>query len=259
MRLEVRRCAEHGAPAARPPGGAPSAARDGRRGSASGAARCAAARASPPRRRAIGRPGQHRQRVPADRPRPLPRSRAAPARRTPDRPRSVPARAWIAPAAAYPAALPVGQSSWIPPAGRHEVVVPPRKTSLTRSPPPGFPLLPDDPSPALSLPPTWPAQGEHKLGMVDGDRVGVTGWSYGGYMTTWLTGHYPSVWKAAVSGAAPTRLGDGLRHLLLPDRRHLLLRRLAVDRQGPRHLARTVTDLRRPARHRTYPDHGRCR
>ena len=43
-----------------------------------------------------------------------------------------------------------------------------------------------------------------KLGMVDNTRVGVTGWSYGGYMTTWLTGHYPSSWKAAVSGAALT-------------------------------------------------------
>jgi dipeptidyl aminopeptidase/acylaminoacyl peptidase len=42
-----------------------------------------------------------------------------------------------------------------------------------------------------------------KLGIVDPDHIGVTGWSYGGYMTTWLTGHYP-VWKAAVSGAALT-------------------------------------------------------
>ncbi len=42
-----------------------------------------------------------------------------------------------------------------------------------------------------------------KLGMVDAQRIGVSGWSYGGYMTTWLTGHYP-LWKAAVSGAALT-------------------------------------------------------
>ncbi len=42
-----------------------------------------------------------------------------------------------------------------------------------------------------------------KLGIVDPDRIGVTGWSYGGYMTTWLTGHYDN-WKAAVSGAALT-------------------------------------------------------
>ena len=43
-----------------------------------------------------------------------------------------------------------------------------------------------------------------KLGMVDSSRIGVSGWSYGGYMTTWLSGHYPSVWKAAVAGAALT-------------------------------------------------------
>lgn len=41
-----------------------------------------------------------------------------------------------------------------------------------------------------------------KLGIVDRHRIGVSGWSYGGYMTDWLTGHYPRVWKAAVSGAA---------------------------------------------------------
>ncbi|TAN08017.1 MAG: S9 family peptidase [Rhodanobacteraceae bacterium] len=42
-----------------------------------------------------------------------------------------------------------------------------------------------------------------KLGDVDTGRIGVTGWSYGGYMTTWLTGHY-NVWKAAVAGAPLT-------------------------------------------------------
>jgi dipeptidyl aminopeptidase/acylaminoacyl peptidase len=40
-----------------------------------------------------------------------------------------------------------------------------------------------------------------KRGFVDGSRIGVSGWSYGGYMTSWLIGHY-DVWKAAVSGAA---------------------------------------------------------
>jgi hypothetical protein len=30
------------------------------------------------------------------------------------------------------------------------------------------------------------------------------GWSYGGYMTTWMIGNYPEVWKAAVAGAAVT-------------------------------------------------------
>lgn len=42
-----------------------------------------------------------------------------------------------------------------------------------------------------------------KLGFVDENRIGVSGWSYGGYMTTWLTGHY-DIFKAAVSGAALT-------------------------------------------------------
>lgn len=40
-------------------------------------------------------------------------------------------------------------------------------------------------------------------GMIDNDKIGVTGWSYGGYMTVWLAGHYPG-WKAAVAGAAVT-------------------------------------------------------
>ncbi len=39
-------------------------------------------------------------------------------------------------------------------------------------------------------------------GFVDKANIGVTGWSYGGYMTSWLIGNYPNVWKAAVSGAA---------------------------------------------------------
>src|SRR2546430_14087907 len=44
-----------------------------------------------------------------------------------------------------------------------------------------------------------------RLGVVDTTRVAVSGWSYGGYMTTWLTGHY-HLWKAAVAGAAVTNL-----------------------------------------------------
>ncbi len=40
-------------------------------------------------------------------------------------------------------------------------------------------------------------------GLIDPQRMAVTGWSYGGFMTTWLAGHYP-VWKAAVAGAAVT-------------------------------------------------------
>lgn len=40
-----------------------------------------------------------------------------------------------------------------------------------------------------------------KMGIVDTDKIGVSGWSYGGYMTSWMIGHY-HIWKAAVSGAA---------------------------------------------------------
>jgi dipeptidyl aminopeptidase/acylaminoacyl peptidase len=41
-------------------------------------------------------------------------------------------------------------------------------------------------------------------GFVDETRLGVSGWSYGGYMTTWMLGNYPDVWKAGVAGAAVT-------------------------------------------------------
>lgn len=40
-----------------------------------------------------------------------------------------------------------------------------------------------------------------KMGSIDTDKIAVTGWSYGGYMTSWMIGHY-HIWKAAVSGAA---------------------------------------------------------
>lgn len=46
-----------------------------------------------------------------------------------------------------------------------------------------------------------------KLGIVDESKIAVSGWSYGGYMTSWLEGHY-DVWKAAVAGAAVNNLVD---------------------------------------------------
>jgi dipeptidyl aminopeptidase/acylaminoacyl peptidase len=44
-------------------------------------------------------------------------------------------------------------------------------------------------------------------GFVDAARIGVSGWSYGGYMTSWLIGHY-NIWKTAVAGAAVTDFQD---------------------------------------------------
>jgi dipeptidyl aminopeptidase/acylaminoacyl peptidase len=42
-----------------------------------------------------------------------------------------------------------------------------------------------------------------KRGFVDESRIAVSGWSYGGYMTTWMIGHY-QIFRAAVAGAAVT-------------------------------------------------------
>jgi dipeptidyl aminopeptidase/acylaminoacyl peptidase len=41
-----------------------------------------------------------------------------------------------------------------------------------------------------------------RQGFIDESRIGVSGWSYGGFMTSWLIGHY-HIWKTAVSGASP--------------------------------------------------------
>jgi len=46
-----------------------------------------------------------------------------------------------------------------------------------------------------------------KQGFVDESRIGVSGWSWGGFMTSWLIGHY-HIWKAAVSGAAVNSHAD---------------------------------------------------
>ena len=41
-----------------------------------------------------------------------------------------------------------------------------------------------------------------QLGLIDTSKIGISGWSYGGYMTSWLNGKYPDKWKAALEGAA---------------------------------------------------------
>jgi dipeptidyl aminopeptidase/acylaminoacyl peptidase len=46
-----------------------------------------------------------------------------------------------------------------------------------------------------------------KRGFIDANKIGVTGWSYGGYMTSWLIGHY-QMWKAAMAGAPVTDMYD---------------------------------------------------
>ena len=43
---------------------------------------------------------------------------------------------------------------------------------------------------------------------IDSDRMAVGGWSYGGYMTSWLIAHYPDAFDAAVSGAAVNSMLD---------------------------------------------------
>jgi dipeptidyl aminopeptidase/acylaminoacyl peptidase len=43
---------------------------------------------------------------------------------------------------------------------------------------------------------------------IDAGRVGISGWSYGGWMTAWMIGRYPDVWAAAMAGAAPVDYTD---------------------------------------------------
>jgi len=44
-----------------------------------------------------------------------------------------------------------------------------------------------------------------KRSYIDSTKIAVTGWSYGGFMTTWLIGKYQG-WKCAVAGASVTDL-----------------------------------------------------
>ncbi|MFT4786335.1 MAG: dipeptidyl aminopeptidase/acylaminoacyl peptidase [Cyclobacteriaceae bacterium] len=45
-------------------------------------------------------------------------------------------------------------------------------------------------------------------GFIDSSNIAVSGWSYGGFMTSWLIGRYPDTWKVAVAGAAPVDYTD---------------------------------------------------
>ncbi len=47
-----------------------------------------------------------------------------------------------------------------------------------------------------------------KRAYVDATRSAVTGWSYGGFMTSWLLGKYPGEWQAGVAGAPVTNWVD---------------------------------------------------
>jgi dipeptidyl aminopeptidase/acylaminoacyl peptidase len=47
-----------------------------------------------------------------------------------------------------------------------------------------------------------------KRSYVDPKRTAVTGWSYGGYMTSWLISNYPEEWQAAMAGAPVTSWED---------------------------------------------------
>lgn len=46
------------------------------------------------------------------------------------------------------------------------------------------------------------------MGIVDESKIAVGGWSYGGFMTSWMIGNYPEVWRCAVAGAPVTDIVD---------------------------------------------------
>jgi dipeptidyl aminopeptidase/acylaminoacyl peptidase len=47
-----------------------------------------------------------------------------------------------------------------------------------------------------------------KKSFIDANKIAVSGWSYGGWMTAWMITRYPGEWVAAVAGAAPVDYTD---------------------------------------------------
>ena len=80
-----------------------------------------------------------------------------------------------------------------------------------------------------------------KRGFIDETRIAVTGWSYGGYMTTWLIGHYHD-WKTAIAGAAVTDWRDMYDLSDGNVQRRDTLRRLAVGRRLREAVPRAIAD-----------------
>jgi dipeptidyl aminopeptidase/acylaminoacyl peptidase len=80
-------------------------------------------------------------------------------------------------------------------------------------------------------------------GGVDTTRIGVSGWSFGGYVSAWLIGHHQH-WKAAIVGA-----GDGLFDMCaLTDLNVQLRHAIGVPYTGKRELVRAAPLTYEPVR-----------
>ena len=102
-----------------------------------------------------------------------------------------------------------------------------------------------------------------KQGFIDETKIGVTGWSYGGYMTSWLIGHYSRL-EGGPGRRARHRPVRRVQPLRRQRHRTLQLQWLAIGRRQPEGLPRAVADHLRvahqdadadPARHRRRARH----
>ena len=82
-------------------------------------------------------------------------------------------------------------------------------------------------------------------GIADPDRLGVMGWSYGGYMTSWVIGHTKR-FKAASVGAGVTDLVSFTGTADIPSFLPSYFGGEPWDRAG--RLSRTLADLARQGR-----------